>query len=206
MGRHTDIFHNRSSKVSEQSFRVLKMACDSDEDEFPGFEVEEADRVRVLRRQLSESDISVSSESDSSSESESEEEPEHVWTTDDLPVHVDDFVERTGPVSGVAEDGTALDFFLLLFRKELFTKIVEETNRIAEQCIRTKPDPTWYETMREEICAFLALNVLFGIKKQPESRLYWSEDPLLGVPTVQKIMPRNLLRENSPVSASEQSR
>ena len=49
------------------------MSSDSDGDEFPGFEVEEADRARVLRRQLSESgesDISVSSESDSSSESE----------------------------------------------------------------------------------------------------------------------------------------
>ena len=57
----------------------------------------------------------------------------------------------------------ALDFFLL-FCKEHFTKIVEETSRNAEQCSRTKPDPTWYETTCEEICAFLALNVLFGIK------------------------------------------
>ena len=138
MGCDTDIFHNRPLKVSEQSFHVLKMAPDSDEDQFPGFEVEEADRARVLRRQLSESDTSVSSESDSSSESE--EEPEDVWTTDDSPVQVNDFVERTRPVSGVTEDGTALDFFLLIFRKELYTKIVEETNRSAEQCIRTKPE------------------------------------------------------------------
>ena len=47
MGRDTDIFHNWPSKVSEQSFHVLKMASHSDEDEFPGFEVEEADRARV---------------------------------------------------------------------------------------------------------------------------------------------------------------
>ena len=88
------------------------MASDSNGDEFPGFEVEEADRARVLRRQLSESgesDISVSSESDSSSEKSGE--PVNVWTTDDSPVRVDDFTERSGPVSGVAEDGTALDFF-----------------------------------------------------------------------------------------------
>lgn len=49
--------------------------------------------------------------------------------------------------------------------------------------------------MCEKICAFLALNVLFGIKKQPESRLHWSKDPLLGVPTVQKIMPRNCFKK-----------
>ena len=194
MGRHTNIFHNRPSKCSKRSFHVLKMLSDSDGDEFPGFEVEEADRARVLRRQLSESgesDISVSSESDSSSESESEEEPEDVWTTDDSPVHVDDFTERTGPVSGVAEDGTALDFFLLHFPEELFAEIVEETNRNAEQCIRTKPDPRWYETMCEEMRAFLALNVWFGCKTLPETRLYWSKDTLLGVPAAQKIMPRN---------------
>lgn len=39
--------------------------------------------------------------------------------------------------------------------------------------------------------AFVALNVLFGIKSLPETRLYWSKDKFLGVPTVQKIMPRN---------------
>lgn len=107
-----------------------------------------------------------------------------------MPVHVDDFVECTGPTSRVPEDGSALDFFLLLWPEELFIKIVQETNRNAEQCIQTKPDPSWYETC-EEMRAFVALNVLFGIKALPEIRPYWLEDPFLGVPTVQKIMPRN---------------
>lgn len=113
------------------------MASDSDEDEFPGFEVKEADRARVLRRQLSERDILVSSESDSSSESESEEEPEHVWTTDDSPVHVDDFVERTGPVSG-----TALHFFLLLFAKNFLQKLSKKQTGMLNSAIeqsRTQP-------------------------------------------------------------------
>lgn len=39
--------------------------------------------------------------------------------------------------------------------------------------------------------AFVTLNMLFGIKALPETRLYWSKDPFLGMPTVQKIMPRN---------------
>jgi len=55
LSHHTNIFRNRPSQVSEQSFHVLKTASDSDGDEFSGFEVEEADKARVLHRQLSES-------------------------------------------------------------------------------------------------------------------------------------------------------
>ena len=77
------------------------MASDSEGDEFLGFETEEVERARALRRQLSdESDISVSeSESESSSESESEEDIDERWTIDNSPVHVEEFVERTGPTS-----------------------------------------------------------------------------------------------------------
>ena len=169
------------------------MASDSEGDEFLGFETEEVERARALRRQLSdESDISVSeSESESSSESESEEDIDERWTIDNSPVHVEEFVERTGPTSRVPEDGTALDFFLLLWPEDLFEKIVEETNRHAEQCIQTKPDPRWHPTTCEEMRAFFALNVLFGIKSLPETRMYWSKDNFIGVPTIQKVMPRN---------------
>ncbi|XP_022793844.1 piggyBac transposable element-derived protein 4-like [Stylophora pistillata] len=158
-----------------------------------GFETEEVERARALRQQISEeSDISVSeSESGSSSESESEEDIDQRWTTDDWPVHVEEFVECTGPTSRVPEDGTALDFFLLLWPEDLFEKIVEETNRHAEQCIQTKPDPRWYAATCEEMRAFFALNILFGIKSLPETRMYWSRDNFIGVPTVQKVMPRN---------------
>ena len=39
--------------------------------------------------------------------------------------------------------------------------------------------------------AFFGLHVLFGIKQLPATRLYWSKDPLIGVPAVQKVMSRN---------------
>ena len=54
-----------------------------------------------------------------------------------------------------------------------------------------KPDPEWFDTTLEEIKAFLGLHVLFGIKQLPAIRLYWSNDPLIGVLGVQKVMPRN---------------
>ena len=39
--------------------------------------------------------------------------------------------------------------------------------------------------------AFVALNVLFGVKSLPETRLFWSKKTYLGVPVVQKVMPKN---------------
>ena len=113
------------------------------------------------------------------------------WTIDNSPVHVEEFVKRTGPTSQVPEDGTALDFFLLLWPEDLFEKIVEETNRHAEQCIQTKPDLRWHATACEEMHAFFTLNVLFGIKSLPETRMYWSNDNFIGVLTIQKVMPGN---------------
>ena len=169
------------------------MESDSEENEFPGFETEEAERARVLRNQLSsdESDISaVSSDSDSSESDGEEEIVEDVWSTDDSPVRVRDFTQCSGATSRVPEDGTALDFFQLLFLSNFFEILVEETNRYATQSIRTKPDARWYATTIEEMRAFVALNIFFGIKSLPETRFYWSDDSLLGVSAVKKVMPR----------------
>ena len=39
--------------------------------------------------------------------------------------------------------------------------------------------------------AFFTFNVSFGIKSFPETRMYYLKDNFVGVPTVQKVMPRN---------------
>jgi len=71
----------------------------------------------------------------------------------------------------VPEDGFAIDFFHLMFPEELFIAIVDETNKYARQCIRNKPDPKWYDTTFEEVRAFIALDIFFGVKVLPETRL-----------------------------------
>ena len=75
-----------------------------------------------------------------------------------------------------------------MFPEELIEQIVAETNHYARECIATKPDS---DTMLDEMRAFIGLHVLFGIKKLPAIRLYWSEDPLIGVPFIQKGTSRN---------------
>ena len=39
--------------------------------------------------------------------------------------------------------------------------------------------------------AYFGLNILFGITRLPDTRLYWSKDATLGVPYAQKVMPRD---------------
>lgn len=104
-------------------------------------------------------------------------------------MNVNPFVQHTGPVTNVT--GTfALDFFMLLFKDKNFDRIAVETNCYAQQSIAVKADPLWYETMVDKICAFFALSILFGITQLPEIHAYWSKNPFLGVPEVQKVFSR----------------
>lgn len=180
------------------------MASDSEseveEDVFLGFDEEDREVVAAWREARfearnqsdSESDISVSSVStEDLSDLEEEEDEEEMWNENPNPVEVSPFTETSCPTSGVAEDGTVIDFFYLMFPEELIEQIVAETNRYAQECIATKPDGEWYDTTLDEMKAFIGLHVLFGIKRLPANRLYWSEDPLIGVPFVQKVTSRN---------------
>ena len=55
----------------------------------------------------------------------------------------------------------------------------------------TNPDCEWFDTTLAEMKAFIGLHVLFSIKQLPATRLYWSQDPLIGMPFVQKVMSSN---------------
>lgn len=98
-------------------------------------------RFEARNQSDSESDISVSSVStEDLSDLEEEEDEEETWNENPNPVEVSPFTETSCPTSGVAEDGTAIDFFYLMFPEELIEQIVAEMNRYAQECIATKPD------------------------------------------------------------------
>ncbi|XP_067026427.1 piggyBac transposable element-derived protein 4-like [Acropora muricata] len=177
---------------------------DSGGDLFLGFDEGNREAVAAVRqarfeaRQDSDSESDISDISDVSSVATADlsnftdsKEEEETWNVDENPIRVLPFTEPTGSTSGVAEDGTAIDFFYLMFPEDLIEHIVTETNRYARECTAAKPDPERFDTMLEEIKAFLGLHVLFGIKQLPAIRLYWSNDPLIGVLAVQKVMSRN---------------
>lgn len=172
---------------------------DSEEEEFLGFgqQLESSRNVSD-----SESDISVSSVNTEDlsdfelTDSETEEDGVVPWNTNRDPVEVNPFVQNTGPVTNVT--GTSsLDFFKLMFKEENFDRIAEETNRYARQAMAIKADPEWRETNAVEIRAFFAVNIMFGIKQLPEIHSYWSKNPLLGVPEIQKVFSRNRFKKIS---------
>ena len=71
--------------------------------------------------------------------------------------------------------------------------IVSETNWFAQECIAAKPDTEWHGMTLEEMKAFLRVHLLFGIKQLPANHLYWSSDPLIGVPSVEKACQKIIL-------------
>jgi hypothetical protein len=101
------------------------MSSDSDSEEFLGFTDSDIEGINNTEEGDSddESDISVSTVntadlSDFSLSESEDDEPEQVvntWGYGREAVTVRQFESRSGPVSGVAEDGTAQDFFHLLF-------------------------------------------------------------------------------------------
>lgn len=106
-------------------------------------------RYEARQQSDSESDASVSSiATDDLSDSIDSEEEEEVRNLNENPVEVLPFTADTGPTSGVAEDGTAIDFFYLMFPEELFEHILLETNRYTRECLAAKPDPEWFDNSR----------------------------------------------------------
>lgn len=132
---------------------------DSEGDLFVGFDEEDREAVAAVRqarfeaRQESDSELDISDILDVSSVATADlsdftdsEEEEETWNVDENPIRVLPFTEPTGSTSGVAEDGTAIDFFYLMFPEDLIEHIVTETNRYARECIAAKPDPEWFDT------------------------------------------------------------
>ena len=101
------------------------------EEEFLGFENENVERARKRGGQQSSDELDISvdfSHREESSSNDDEEIVEEAWSTDDSPIRVHEFTERTGATSRIAEDRTPLDFFLLMFPENLFKILVTETN------------------------------------------------------------------------------
>ncbi|XP_020622237.1 piggyBac transposable element-derived protein 5-like [Orbicella faveolata] len=154
---------------------------ESKEDTFLGFVKEDREAVAEWRlarfeaRNQSDlgSNISISSvASEVLSDLSDSEEEEETWNANVNPIEASPFTAATSPTSGIAEDGTATDFFYLMFPEELIEHIVIGTNCYAQECIATTLDHKWLETTFTEMKAFIGLRVLFGIKQLPATHLY----------------------------------
>lgn len=85
------------------------------------------------------------------------------------------FTSSTGPTVDIPE--SPLDIFELFFSDDIITKMVEETNRYAEQVMGEERYREWRKITKEELKAFFGFSILMGIDRLPSVDDYWSKDP-----------------------------
>lgn len=72
----------------------------------------------------------------------------------------------------------------------MFELITAETNCYADCKQREKKDSLWFPTNVNEIRAYLAINIIMGIRKLPRITNYWNSDERFGDEYVSSIMTR----------------
>ena len=73
-----------------------------------------------------------------------------------------------------------------LFVPKNCSKILLKKRATMRECIARKADAKWYEMNMAEMQAFFGLHMFL-----PETSLYWSKDPALGVPFVKHVTTRD---------------
>ena len=185
------------------SLSNMDVLSDSEE-EFLGFDPSDIGSAPLdehLDNVSEDSSDIVLSDLDSSSDSDTEyipppqirKLPPPLWTRDHAlfePVEVPAFDEDTqGPnLPGYIDPwiSTPVDYFKMFFSDELFEEISAHTNSYAEYRRKLKQDinpgyvdKKWSETTGEEIRAFIALNIIFGVSPSRRIRHYWSKNKFL---------------------------
>ncbi|XP_020297799.1 piggyBac transposable element-derived protein 4-like, partial [Pseudomyrmex gracilis] len=90
-----------------------------------------------------------------------------------------------------------LDFFNSFFTEELIKKIVEETNRYANDTIQRKHVKkrstwrTWTNVTLKEMRAFLGIILLMGTMPLPSLKDYWSTDRKCRIPYFAEVFRRD---------------
>ena len=121
------------------------------------------------------------SDEEKEDDEEAEEEPEIVRG---------EFQQQVGAATVLPHAASALEFFLLMFSMNIVNHIVRETNKYAIQCLKAAgKDPSAFERVTDtELFAYFGLCIAMSLHLLHSIRDYWSQDWLLGVPTLARIM------------------
>ncbi|GFU47064.1 piggyBac transposable element-derived protein 4 [Trichonephila clavipes] len=143
-----------------------------------------------------------SDEEFSSSESESDDDcldSARDWcqidVTSPLPSHPKfPFTGNPGIKVCIGDSGDPFEYFNLFLDNEMFSFIVEETNRYAESFFENAeltPGSRalkWKNTNKEEMKRLIALLLLEGVVQKPVEQWFWSKRPILSTPFFGKVM------------------
>ena len=106
------------------------------------------------------------------------------------------FTQRPEPTRVLDNSMSALDYFSLFYSEELFTKIVEYTNRNAKKKRREDPQHNrgeWQPMTMEELKALYGVTLMMDIIRIDRDALYWDTGAkyfMLGT-NISKVMSRN---------------
>lgn len=145
---------------------------------------------------INESDISVSPVSTprTSELSSSDDEPVNnlVWHTRYFAdVQITPFVQQTGHRYPLGPEAKEIDFFSQFFDEHLFALVVDETNKFAEYCIASRPDPKWRPTTIAEMKAYFGILVALSVMQVPSYSIAWGSSRIFSLPGICQVMTKN---------------
>ncbi|XP_040078205.1 piggyBac transposable element-derived protein 4-like isoform X2 [Ixodes scapularis] len=100
----------------------------------------------------------------------------------DIPEKVTEKPPTCSP--NLSADSSAFDAFTLYFDEEVWTIIVTETNRYADQVGKAN----WEPLSVSELKAYIGMLILMSIHPLPQVYLYWSSDQLFNVKEISRVM------------------
>jgi hypothetical protein len=114
-------------------------------------------------------------------EMEAEDEPEIRWG---------EFQQQVGAVNILQSAASALEFFFLLFSMNIVNDILCEANKYAFQCLTAAgKEPNLFERITDtELLAYFGLCIAMSMNPVHSICDYWSQDWILGVPSLARIM------------------
>ncbi|CAG2252725.1 unnamed protein product [Mytilus edulis] len=127
----------------------------------------------------------VSDEEANDEDDAAPENAELVWRETYEELDIDPFIQITGPSHNLNPNASELEYFKLFFDDNMLEKIVSQTNQYAAQ---NGPDPLWSDTSRDEISAFIGMQILMGINQLPDYSFYWSNNKYLGNQGFKEVM------------------
>ena len=130
--------------------------------------------------------------------SDEEADPDELRWTDQLTdLHIPDFVSATGINFELPDNPTLFNFFSAFVGDDLLEQIVNETNLYARQKFADSPArlAKFQPVTLGEIKAFIGINIIMGMVRQPSLNSYWSSDDFFGNVGIKKVMPRNRFQE-----------
>ena len=114
------------------------------------------------------------------------------WTTNFTDITIEPFTQDSAPCSPENFEvsvATALDYFKLLFKPEIFRDIKDHTHNYAifkqEEIWRNRNKHgyvycVWQETKVEELKVLFGINISVGLILLPQYKLYWCQNDFTG--------------------------